>query len=471
MGGTEESLRRIPGVDRILETDLISQVLARRDRGLVVAAIREVLAETREHIRQRGRQASVPSVDEMAREAALRLDKKWSGTLRHVINATGIILHTNLGRAPLGLQAQQAVHEVIAGYCSLEMDLETGRRRSRLSRVTSMLADLTQAPAAMAVNNNAAAVYTILHIFAKDRPVAISRGEQVEIGGSFRLPDIIEASGARLMEVGTTNRTRIEDYAKAIERGAALILKVHPSNYTIQGFTEDTAAADIAQITRAAGIPFVFDLGSGSLDQQPEGVRGNESSIQDMLKAGADLVTSSGDKLLGGPQAGLIFGGADLIDRIKRHPLARVVRLDKILLCALEATLATISLGAPGWSRLPLQQVMARSLEELEAMGRRLRERLMNHLDQDWSIETAVTDIAVGGGSLPGEYLPSRALKIGHPDWSAERLAACLRAATPPIIGRIVEDQLHLDLRTLLEEDLQELPEVLAGAVRKDRKG
>jgi L-seryl-tRNA(Ser) seleniumtransferase len=408
----------------------------------------------------------VPPAAQVAEEARRRLEATWRGELRRVINATGILIHTNLGRAPLALEAQRAIAQVASGYSSLEMDLSSGRRRSRLARVAGMLARLAGAEDALAVNNNAAAVLLVLRVLARDRPVVISRGEMVEIGGSFRLPEIMEASGVRLLEVGTTNRTRVADYEKALAQAPALILKVHPSNYVISGYTEEAPVRELSRLARGAGIPLVVDLGSGALEQQPEASRRGEPTVQGTLRDGADLVTASGDKLLGGPQAGLVWGRAELVERLRRHPLARAVRLDKILLCALEAHLATLAEGAEGWARIPLQQLVARSPEELEALGRRLAAEIARGLGAHWEVAVVASEAAWGGGSLPGQTLESRALRLRHPQVAAEEVARRLRSGEVPIVGRIEEDELRLDLRTLLDEDIDELPRRVVQALR-----
>jgi L-seryl-tRNA(Ser) seleniumtransferase len=465
MTGPEGSFRRIPSVDRILGTSPLSEELARFDRRLAVASVREILDEVRERMRTRpGGEA--PTAETIAAEAVRRMRSSWGGSLRRVVNATGILIHTNLGRAPLAREAQQAVRQIISGYSSLEIDLETGRRRSRLETVSRMLADMAGAPAAMAVNNNAAALFLALHVLARGRPVAVSRGELVEIGGSFRLPDIIEASGVELMEVGTTNRTRGSDYRKAVEKGAALLLKVHASNYHIEGYVEETPLSELVLVSREASIPLVVDLGSGALDMQPEPARRGEPTVGRTLAAGADLVTASGDKLLGGPQAGLLWGGAELISRLRSHPLARVVRLDKILLGALEATLATMATAETGRARLPLHVLASRSVEELETCGEDLVRKLRGELGPRWSVDLVVSEAAFGGGSLPAETIESRAIKLSRSGVSAADLARRLRRGAIPVIGRILGDELHLDLRTLLDDDMIELSQLVSAAAQ-----
>jgi L-seryl-tRNA(Ser) seleniumtransferase len=467
MAEANEALRRIPSVEKVLHAKPLSELASNWDRELVVATVREVLDAIRCGILENPDDEGAPGPEEVAAATAAILRNVWDERLRRVVNATGILLHTNLGRAPLSENAQDAVRQVLAGYSNLELGLSLGKRRSRLQRVSDMLVRLTGAPAALAVNNNAAAVFLSLHVLAGGRPVAVSRGELVEIGGSFRLPDIMETSGVELLEIGTTNRTRPSDYEKAVERGAALILKVHPSNYCVEGFVEEATIAEVADVARKASIPLVADIGSGALDQQPEDMRRGEPTVQQALREGADIVTASGDKLLGGPQAGLLWGRTDLVERIRSHPLARVVRLDKILLCALEATLAEVARGEAGWRRLPLRSMVARSLDDLEAVGSSLCAGLRQALGDEWEADVVHTEGALGGGSLPGEQLESRAVRLRHPIWKADDLARRLRTGDVPVIGRIIDDQVHLDLRTLLEEDVAELPRLVARAVRE----
>jgi len=456
MTAMEKSLRRLPAVDLLLREPALAAARARLAHETVVGLIREVLDEARAGLLA-GREEAPPPPERMAAEIARRAETLLAPTLTRVVNATGILIHTNLGRAPLPASAQEAVRRVAAGYANLEMDLTRGRRASRLDAVRDLLRRLTGAEDAFAVNNNAAAVHLVLRVFAAGREVIVSRGELVEIGGSFRLPDIMEASGAALREVGTTNRTRIDDYRAALTERTALLLKVHPSNFVLRGFTEAAARADLAALARERGVLLVEDQGSGAIDQQPaEWLRG-EPRLQQALRDGADLVTCSGDKLLGGPQAGLIIGRRDLIARLRAHPLARVVRLDKLHLAALEATLREYLRGEAGVRAIPLYRMAARTLEELRALGRAVIARLEAEGVPADCCELIETEAAAGGGSLPDEWLPSIAVAL-TPRGAVDDFARLLRTGEPPIVGRVERDRLVLELRTLLEDEWEALP-------------
>lgn len=446
-------LKRIPAVDALLQDPEIRNLRERLSHATVVGLIRDVLAETRCGLLagELGSDAlEGGAIVERVIQEARRL---FSVPLRKVINATGILIHTNLGRAPLSTGAQQAVAGVLGGYCNLEMDLETGRRTSRLERVKGLLVRITGAESAMAVNNNAAAVLLSLHVLAPGKEVIVSRGELVEIGGSFRLPDVMEASGAILREVGTTNRTRSEDYRRAISERTAMILKIHASNYLITGYTEGVEVCELAALAHEHGLLMMKDLGSGALEQHPVAYLKGEPRIQETLRAGSDLVSFSADKLLGGPQAGLLLGRGDLIDRLRGHPLARVLRLDKLHLAALEATLIEYLSGDEGLGRLPLYRLMRRDSGELRRLGEDLISALSGKLPPTWSIELVETEAAAGGGSLPGQTIPSVGVALQAEGRSMEELARLLRRGKPAIVGRLVGGRLILDLRSILEEE------------------
>lgn len=438
----------------------VEVVRAQLDAGttpsdLLLAWIREVLHEARTEIRA-GASAPRPDREDWTREIVRRVGARraeQSGrVLRRVLNCTGVLLHTNLGRAPLSAEAQRAVLEATAGYSNLELDLALGKRRSRLLPVRELLARVTGAEAGLAVHNNAAAVFLTLRGLARGREVIVSRGHLVEIGGSFRLPTIMEASGARLVEVGATNRTRLSDYAERIGPATGLILKVHPSNFRMVGFTEEVGTDQLAELAHAHGIPLFEDIGSGALHQHGE-LAFDEPKVQDSLQSGADLVAFSGDKLLGGPQAGLLVGQRALIDRLAKDPIARVVRLDKIGLAALESTLLAYLDPATVRSRIPLLRLLAATETELTERATRLAEDLAQALGSGWSAEVHVVECEIGGGSLPGLTLPSRAVTLHHADWSPNRLAKALRGATPGVVGRIEQDRFLLDVRTLQDGD------------------
>ncbi len=459
-------LQRIPAVDALLKEPAIARLRARLAPGTLVGLIREELDATRRGYLAGQLEPAQLERDALAARVVARAGALASPPLRRVVNATGILIHTNLGRAPLGAGAQQAVAAVQGGYCNLEMELESGKRASRLARVRDLLRRVTGAEEALAVNNNAAAVFLALHALAAGREVIVSRGELVEIGGSFRLPDVMAGSGAVLREVGTTNRTRIEDYQRVIGERTAMLLKVHPSNFAITGYTAAASTGELAQLAREHGLLLMEDIGSGALEQHPAEFLRGEPRVQESLRAGADLVSFSGDKLLGGPQAGVLLGRGELIERLRSHPLARVVRLDKLHLAALEATLLEYLAGDAGLERIPLYRLMRRSPEELRRLGGELVAAVCADLPAGWRLELVETRAAAGGGSLPGETLPSVGVAIHAPGASADALARHLRRGDPAIVGRIEQERLILDMRALLEEDWQLLSAQLAGRLR-----
>jgi L-seryl-tRNA(Ser) seleniumtransferase len=462
MGAAHDRLRHIPAVDRLLQEPRIAALTTEFAHATIVALIREELDERRRAILAGsvGEEAFAPAA--IAEMVARRAREIARPPLRRVLNATGVLIHTNLGRSPLCASAQEAVTRVAGGYASLEMDLATGGRTSRLANVRELLRRVTGAQDALAVHNNAAAVFLILQALARDRDVIVSRGELVEIGGSFRLPDIMAASGARLREVGTTNRTRIEDYAAAITDRTGMILRVHPSNFVIAGFTESPGLGELVALARERGVPCVEDIGSGALMQHPDAFLGGEPRVQPSLAAGVDLVCFSGDKLLGGPQAGIILGRGDLIERLRAHPVARVVRLEKILLCALEATLLEYLRGPGGLAHIPLYRMATRPLAELRSVGEAIVSELGGSELPGWSWELCETQATAGGGSLPGETLPSIGIAIRSPAGSLDAFARALRCGDPAVVGRIERDRLILDLRALNEDEQAALGRVLA---------
>jgi L-seryl-tRNA(Ser) seleniumtransferase len=418
-------LRDLPSVDELA-----------RDVGdpLAVDAARSVLARAREEIRA-GRDPG-----DLAALMLGELEGARRPSLRRVLNATGVIVHTNLGRAPLATEALARVHEVARGYSNLELDLDDGTRGSRQDHLASLVRRLTGAEAALVVNNNAAAVLLALAALAEGREVVVSRGELVEIGDGFRIPDVLARSGARLVEVGTTNRTRDADYERAIGPDTALLLRVHQSNFRLVGFTELPHVADVAAVAHAHGLPLVDDLGSGVLADVP-----GEPSARESLAAGADLVCFSGDKLLGGPQAGIVAGRADLVEQLRRHPLQRALRVDKLTLAALEGTLL-LHLDMP--ERVPVLSMLGEDVEVVRARATRLAELTRGTVEE--------TVARVGGGALPLAELPSFACALD------ESLARPLREGEPPVVGIVRDGKLLLDCRTLADDELDEI----AAAVR-----
>jgi L-seryl-tRNA(Ser) seleniumtransferase len=375
------------------------------------------------------------------------LEEWLAPTLRPVINATGVIIHTNLGRAPLSQAAIQAMQEVAPGYSSLEYDLEHGRRGSRLVHAESLLQRLTGAEAALVVNNNAAAVLLALTALARRHRVVIARSQLVEIGGGFRVPDVMKQSGAKLVEIGTTNRVHLEDYQEALTLPTALVMRAHRSNFQIIGFTSEPTLKEIADLAHQAGVALVDDLGSGSLLDTSRYGLGHEPMVQESLEAGADLVCFSGDKLLGGPQAGIIIGRAGLIAKLKKHPLARAVRADKLCLAGLTATLLHY-LKDEAVEKIPVWQMIAATPEQVRT---RANEWSVTLNQRRWkSCQVIPGRSTVGGGSLPGETLPTYllALTVTHPDQFLKRLRTC----QPPVIARLEEDHVVLDPRSVLPE-------------------
>lgn len=433
------SLRDLPSVDQLLQSPQSQEWIAAYGRPLTVEAVRSALQEARARFSQKG---GLPERDALL-QAVERTLQTWTvPTLQPVINAAGVILHTNLGRAPLSRAALQAMQDVSLGYSTLEYDLKKGKRGSRLVHAEALLSRLTGAQAAMVVNNNAAAVLLTLTALARRRGVVIARSQLVEIGGGFRVPDVMKQSGARLLEVGTTNRVHRADYEAALEEKPALFLRAHRSNFRLVGFTSEPDLAEIAAIAHAAGLPLVDDLGSGTLLDTARYGLGHEPMVQESLAAGADLVCFSGDKLLGGPQAGIIAGQADLVAKLKKHPLARAIRADKLCLAALTATLLHYLKGEaereiPVWRMIaaPAESLCARASAWAVALGQG---------------EVILGESTVGGGSLPGETLPTYVLALTAP--SPDRLLAGLRRQNPPIIARLQENRVVLDPRTVLPE-------------------
>jgi len=377
-----------------------------------------------------------------------------------VINATGVVLHTNLGRAPLSEPARRAIAQAAAGYLSLEYDVPEGRRSHRALGVEAWLTRLTGAEAAMAVNNGAAALLLVVSALAQGRKVIVSRGELVEIGGSFRLPEILRKAGATLVEVGTTNRTRLDDYRRALTPEVALILKVHPSNFRLVGFSERPEREELSQLAREASVPFVEDIGSGALfDTRSLGLE-HEPTVLESLNGGADLVTFSADKLLGGPQAGLVVGRRDRIAALKRDPLARALRIDKLTVAALEATLAAYVDLERAREEIPALALLAAPANAIQAQAERLRDAIAS--TKQGLVVTVVPQASeVGGGALPGASLPTFAVALEAKGRSAAVLERLLRLGRPPIIARIQDDRVLLDARTLLMEDPAEIARIV----------
>jgi L-seryl-tRNA(Ser) seleniumtransferase len=438
----DNPLRRLPQVQRLLEMPAAGSLCSEFGRAAVTQALRDALQEVREQI-VAGSLSGAPDADTLIARCVPSLAARRRCGLRRTINATGIVLHTHLGRAPLAPEAIAAVADVAAGYCNLEVDLATGRRGSRTQAIETLLCELTGAEAALAVNNGAAAILLALSAISDGGEVIISRGELVEIGGGFRVPDVIRQGGARLVEVGATNKTRLQDYRAALGPQTRVLLKVHQSNFRAIGFTSATPIAQLAELARTHNLSLVADLGSGLL-QETRGT--SEPTLREALSDGADLVTCSGDKLLGGPQAGLILGRKSLVDRLRDHPLLRAVRLDKLSLAALEATLL-LHRDMP--ERVPLRRMLGQTEADLRARAERLQA-----LVEGATIER--TEAFAGGGALPEERISSWALAL-HTRIGAEKAAGILRSGNPAVIARINQGRLLLDMLTVSDEDLAEL--------------
>lgn len=436
----------IPSVDALLASGAFSPLLARYPRGRVVAATRDAVARVRDGIGRGEGPADVAAVDTYASLAVETLRAADVPSLRRVINGTGVILHTNLGRAPLAEAAVSAMEAAAREYSNLEYDLEAGERGSRYAHCVSLLTELTDAEAALVVNNAAAALVLALTTLAPGAGVVVSRGELVEIGGGFRIPEILERSGARLVEVGSTNRTRPADYRKALEAGGVrVVLKVHRSNFRMTGFTEEASLEELAELSAQYEVPLLHDLGSGLLVEPDRLGLPSEPRPHDALRSGADLVAFSGDKLLGGPQAGIVLGRADLIDRLRGDPLCRALRVDKGTLAALEATLRLYREPERALSEIPTLRMLHTPPERLEERARSLASALVS---AGVSCDVTQSRGAVGGGTFPGVELDSWALRLG--DVGADALAGTLRSGDPPVIGRVVDDALWIDVRTVL---------------------
>ena len=452
----QEELRKLPSVDRLLQEEAVAALAERWGHELTVETAREALEAARDAIR-RGEPS--PQPETLALQVGERLVAKLQPTLRPAINATGVIVHTNLGRAPLSAEARSAMDAVALSYSNLEYDLQAGRRGSRYVHAEELLCRLTGAEAALVVNNNAAALLLVLMAFARGREVIISRGQLVEIGGGFRIPDVMRQSGATLVEVGTTNRTYVRDYAEAITEATVALMRVHRSNFRLTGFVHEPALSEMVGLAAERDLLLLDDLGSGTLlDTVPYGLA-HEPTIQESVMAGATLVSCSGDKLLGGPQAGIILGQASAITTLKKFPLTRALRVDKTTLAGLQATLRHYLLGEAA-DKVPVWRMISQEEPTLQRRARKWARKLGN---LGLAAQAVPGRSTVGGGSLPGETLPTRLviLDVDSPD----TVSANLRAGAPPIITRIEDDRLVLDPRTVLPEQEATLLRLVAEAI------
>ena len=446
--------RSLPSVSTLLESPALRPLLERAPRSVVVDAVRRAIEGARATPDAR------PSSDEQWAAAVSRsVDEATRPSLRPVLNGTGVVLHTNLGRAPLAAVAIEAIARVACGFSNLELDLDTGERGSRYVHCAALLRELTGAEDAIVVNNCAAALVLALDTLARGREAIVSRGELVEIGGSFRVPDIMAKSGARLVEVGTTNRTHLDDYRRAIGAETAVIVKVHRSNFAIEGFVAEASASELAALAAERHIPLIHDLGSGLLLSLADHGLTGEPTARDAMLAGATLVTMSGDKLAGGPQAGIILGSRDVIDALRTNPLARAFRVDKLTLAALEATLALYRDPPRALREIPALAQLTAPVEALRARS----ERVMRRLSKKDRVGLVDTEASVGGGAFPTAKIPSVAIALSG---SAAEIEARLRAGEPPLLARVADGRVLVDVRTILPAQDDVLVSVLEAALR-----
>ncbi len=464
MKETLEILRSLPSVDEILKTGDAQKWLEKYPRRFVIKAIREGIDAKRHEIFEEPKTESAYDLTESIMSVAFkRLSSFTSFRLKPVINATGVVIHTNLGRSPLSKKVLENIVSVASGYSNLEYDLETGKRGKRYTHVVSLLKELTGAEDAVIVNNNAAAVLLCLSSLAKGREVIVSRGELVEIGGSFRIPDIMVQSGSVLREVGTTNKTHLYDYEKAIHENTGMFLKVHQSNYRMIGFTEEVSIEDLVRLARKHSIPVMVDLGSGCfVDLKTYGIH-SEPMVQDIVKKEVDIITLSGDKLLGGPQGGVIIGKKRYIEFIQKHPLMRAMRVDKFTLSAFEATLMEYADTDRASRNIPTLKMLFQDRTIIKKRAKRIVLRLRKR--------TASTDITLskdssqaGGGSLPEAEFPTYVVSIKPHTMSVNALEKRLRSASTPVIGRIKEESLLLDARTIMDDQIEPLVDAIINA-------
>lgn len=462
------NLRHVPSVDQLLRTDVARELRDLVGLKRLTSIARAVTAELRSLVRQGSIAPNVDYAQTLLDEAVkrMRANAKFESQsgIRRVINATGVLLHTNLGRAPLSEAARAALDEA-ARYCSVEYDLESGTRGGRAARVESLLKDLCGTEDALVVNNCAAAALLILTVLAGDGETIVSRGELVEIGGDFRVPDVMASSGTRMVEVGTTNRTHLQDYRRAINPNTRLIMRVHPSNYRIVGFASSPEVSELADLAHEAGLPLYEDAGSGQLkDLRKYGVS-DEPVVRDIVDSGVDVVSFSGDKLLGSAQAGLIAGKRSIVARLRKHPLYRALRSDKLRLAALEATLISHQKDRAE-SEVPVMQMLALTADEIEQRAR----AIVDAVNSELCLEIVAGASTIGGGAAPTSTLPATLIAISHPQKSADEIEHYLRTSTPPIISRISEGKVLLDLRTVFEDEIPAVVEVLTGFnTRQDR--
>lgn len=451
MEDRRELLRRIPKIDEVLQDERLFFFTESTPRAVIVDSVREVIEELRKDILE-GRRNQMETKETLMTEIVARIGGKKKRSLRRVINATGVVLHTNLGRANLSEKACESILDVARNYTNLEYDIKKGSRGSRHDHVEKILTKITGAEAAMVVNNNAAATMLCLSALAKGKEVIVSRGELVEIGGSFRVPEIMEQSGAKLMDVGTTNKTKPSDYLNAYHEGeTGALMKVHTSNYRILGFTQEVELPEMVELGRRLNLPVIYDMGSGLMaDLNDYGV--DEPTVLDALKTGIDVILFSGDKLLGGPQGGIIAGKKEYIDKMKAHPLARAFRVDKMTLAAMEATFFEYSDLRQAKKTIPVLNMITTSPEELKERANKLAD-IVSGISEDYEVQVEPCKDQVGGGSAPTVLLDGYAVAIRHKTLTPEKMERLLRKAEIPVIVRISHNQVYLDVRTIREDE------------------
>jgi L-seryl-tRNA(Ser) seleniumtransferase len=456
--------RSLPSVNELVDSPGLAHWSKVLPRELIVSAARQVISQCRQDIMLKDRTAPTSS-ENLICSVNSQLEQARQFALPQVINGTGILLHTGLGRSPLSSGAISAIALASFGYTPLEIDLRSGERGQRVDVVRQQLCDLTSSESATVVNNNAAALLITLSTLARGKEVIVSRGELIEIGGSFRLPEIMAVGGARLREVGTTNKTRVSDYADAINNSTGILLKVHPSNYQLEGFTQSVSIGELVALGRTHNLPVAYDIGSGAVFDLTQFGFGDEPVARVAIAAGADLVLFSGDKLLGGPQAGVIVGRRPLVEQIEKNSLARALRVDKLTLAALSATLSSLSHPQTAVREIPLWMMIATPIEELHQRGRRIADAVKTRTS-GCLVEITATAAYLGGGSVPNQKLESVALTVVGNNSSEREIAQRLRTGTPPVVGRLERGFVIIDLRAVLPHQDADLIEALVAALQ-----
>jgi len=465
-------LRKLPSVDALLKTDQARNLIEAYSREAVVDAARSVLQELRSEIsaeKVKADSEETISADYISKKIENRLGDKFFPSLRPAVNATGVILHTGLGRALLSSEARKAIQEAIRGYCTLATDIETGRRGNRDVHIEGLLCELTGAEVATIVNNNAAATVLILNTLARGREVIVSRGQLVEIGGSFRMPEVMESSGAIMREVGTTNKTHLRDYAAAVNENTGAILRVHHSNYRIVGFAEEPSIEELSKLAQEHHLPLIDDLGSGALVDLREYGLEAEPVVKDSIKAGVDVACFSGDKLIGGPQSGIIVGKTSVVEKIRKNPLKRALRVGKLTLAGMEATLKLFLNHEKLKEDHPVYRMFSLKTEELEKRGKKVIKRLQAELAAKAEVSLEEGGSQVGSGSGPVETIPTKLVQVKPASVSAESLVKRLRYNNPPVFARVHKDAVLLDLRTIQEDEDERIVDALLRALGRKR--